>query len=93
MEKVNMSEFVRQISQKSGYAQTDIKAVLNFASECIAENLSDGLSTTIMQGVVIYPSVLPARDAKDKNGNLVHYEQTIYPRARFGQSFKKLLFS
>ena len=93
MEKISMNEFVRQISKKSGYAQTDIKAVLNFASECVAENLNDGVSTTMMHGVIIYPAVYPARDIKDKNGDIIHHEQVIYPRARFGQSFKKLLFS
>ena len=71
MEKISMNEFVRQISKKSGYAQTDIKAVLNFASECVAENLNDGVSTTMMHGVIIYPAVYPARDIKDKNGDII----------------------
>lgn len=93
MDKVNFSNFVRQISDKSGYAQKDIKQVLNVGSECVAENLSNGMATTIMQGVIIYPGVYPATD-RVEDGKTVHYDEVIYPRARFGQSFKKqLLFS
>lgn len=93
MDKVNFSDFVRQISKKSGYAQKDIKEVLTTGSECVAENLAKGISTAIMQGVIIYPGVYPATD-RIEDGKTVHYEEVIYPRARFGQSFKKqLLFS
>ena len=94
MDKINFGDFVRQVSKRSGYAQKDIKEVLNIGSECVAENLSNGIQTTIMQGVVIYPGVYPAIDRKDENGNTVHCDEVIYPRARFGQAFKKqLLFS
>lgn len=93
MDKVKFTDFVRQVSKKSGYAQKDIKEVLNIGSECVAENLNKGTATTVMQGVVIYPGVYPAMD-RVENGKTVHYEEVIYPRARFGQSFKKqLLFS
>lgn len=93
MEKVKFTDFVRQVSKKSGYAQKDIKEVLNISSAIVAENLSNGISTTIMQGVVIYPGVYPAMD-RVEDGKNVHYEEVIYPRARFGQAFKKqLLFS
>ena len=93
MEKVNFSDFVRQVSRRSGYAQKDIKEVLNVGSECIVENLNKGMSTTVMQGVIVYPGVYPAFD-RVENGKTVHYDEVIYPRARFGQAFKKqLLFS
>ena len=93
MEKVKFTDFVRQVAKKSGYAQKDIKEVLNVSSAIVAENLNNGISTTIMQGVVIYPGVYPAMD-RVEDGQTVHYDEVIYPRARFGQAFKKqLLFS
>ncbi len=93
MDKVKFTDFVRQVSKKSGYAQKDIKEVLNVASECTATNLSNKMATTIMQGVVIYPASYPAMD-KVEDGKTVHYDEVIYPRARFGIAFKnQLLFS
>ena len=94
MEKVNFTDFVKQVSKKSGYAQKDIKEVFNVGSECIIENLNNNKSTTIMTGVIIYPGKYPAIDRTEADGRLAHYDEVIYPRARFGQSFKKqLLFS
>lgn len=92
-EKVKFLDFVRQVSKKSGYAQRDIKEVLNVASECVAINLNDKKATTVMQGVVIYPALYPAMD-KVVDGKTKHYDEVIYPRARFGVAFKnQLLFS
>lgn len=91
--KIKFTDFVRQVSKKSGYAQKNIAEVLNVASECVAENLSQEITTTIMKGVVIYPGKYPAFD-RVEDGKTVHYEEVIYPRARFGTAFKKqLLFS
>ena len=93
MEKVKFTDFVRQVSKKSGYAQKNIAEVLDVASECVAENLSNEISTTVMKGVVIYPGKYPAFD-REENGKVVHYDEVIYPRARFGSAFKnQLLFS
>lgn len=94
MEKINMSHFVRQISKKSGYAQKDINEVLKAASEIIGENISKETETVIMPGIIVYPGHYPAREGKDPNGNPIHFDEVIYPRARFTNSFKdKLLFS
>ena len=91
--KVKFTDFVRQVSKKSGYAQKDITAVFETASECVAENLNAEKATTIMKGLVVYPGKYPAFD-RVEDGKTVHYDEVIYPRARFGQAFKKqLLFS
>jgi hypothetical protein len=92
--KVSYSDFVRQVAKESGYAQKNISEVLEVASKCIADNLNKEISTTVMKGIIIYPGKYPATDRKDDNGNIIHCDEVIYPRARFGQSFKKqLLFS
>ena len=93
MDKVRFLDFVRQVSKKSGYAQKDIKEVLNVASACVADNMNNKLATTVMQGIIVYPAVYPAMD-KIEDGKNVHYDEVIYPRARFGAAFKnQLLFS
>lgn len=93
MEKVNYSDFVRQVSKKSGYAQVNIREILDNAAQVAADNLNNNIASTIMQGVIIYPSSYPAIDMKDKDGNVVHRSEAIYPRARFGKAFKNYLLS
>lgn len=88
MDKIKFTDFARQVSKKSGYAQKDIKEVLYTCSECIAENLDKGIATTVMLGMVVYPATYPGFD-RVENGKTVHYDKVIYPRARFGQAFKK----
>lgn len=80
-EKVKNSDFIRQISKKTGYAQVDVGAVLNAASEVIVENLADGKSTSVFKGMVIYPSAY--------NGSGFGREISArFPRARFGKFFR-----
>ena len=93
MEKVKYTDFVKQVASDSGYPQKHIDAILKSASKCCAKNLIDGMSTAVMLGVAIYPSIFPATDRKDKNGNIVHYDAVIYPRARFGPYFKNQLLN
>ena len=93
MEKINIPEFVKQVSKASGYAQKDIREVLNVAAEVAARDLSDDKEVVIMDGVILYPGHYKARDGKDMNGNSVHYDEAIFPRARFTNTFKsKMLF-
>lgn len=94
MDKIKYGEFVCQVSEETGHAQYAISEILDGASNVVANNLNNGLATTIMKGVVIYPSKCAARDVKDINGDALHIDETIYPRAKFGVAFKKkLLFS
>ena len=92
--KISFSDFVRQVAKKTGFAQKNINEIFTVGSECVAENLNNEIATTIMKGIIVYPCKYPAVDREDENGNIVHCDEVIYPRARFGQSFKKqLLFS
>ena len=93
MEKVNYSDFVRQVSKKSGYAQVNIKEILDKAAEVSADNQNQNIASTVMQGIIIYPSTYPAVDTTDKDGNIIHHNETVYPRARFGKAFKNYLLS
>ena len=94
MDKIKFGDFVRQIAAQSGYTQTDIKQVLKTGSAVIASNLKDGKATTIMQGVIIYPSIYPATQIKQEDGGVLQIDEKLYPRARFGKAFKKqLLYS
>ena len=75
--KVTYTEFIKQVSRKSGYAQKDIREVFDNASEIIHENLQNNKATTAMTGLIIFPA-----NFRDK---------LIYPRARFGRYFRKNL--
>lgn len=88
MDKVKHSDFVRQISKATGYAQKDIAAVLDAAKDVIIADLNEMKSVAVMKGMIVYPSVYPAIDTKDKDGNTVHCDEVLYPRARFTSLFK-----
>jgi hypothetical protein len=73
-EKINYSDFVRQISKTTGYAQKDITVVLDSAADIALQNLNNKMETAVMRGMIVYPS---------------SYKGEInVPRARFGQKFK-----
>lgn len=93
MEKVKYTDFVKQVASDSGYPQKHISAILKSASKCCAKNLIDGMASAVMLGVTIYPGIYPPVDRKDKNGNVVHCDAVIYPRARFGPYFKNQLLN
>lgn len=73
-EKVNNTDFVRQLSKESGYPMVDIKEIFAKAVEIIVRNLAEGKATDVMGGLVVYPSTY--------NGEVTH------PRARFGKQFR-----
>jgi nucleoid DNA-binding protein len=74
-EKINNREFVKQISKETGYAQADIKAVLESATDIVVKNLGEDKATAVFKGLIVYPC---------------HYKQgeLIYPRARFGKCMR-----
>ena len=43
--KINFSDFVKTISKRTGYAQADVKEVLNAVSAQLADNLAAGQDT------------------------------------------------
>ena len=75
-EKIAFSEFVRQISKDTGYAQHDISAVLKSSAGVIRGNLENGKSTQVFPGMVVYPST--------------YNNEYKFARARFGNFFRDL---
>lgn len=73
-EKVNHSSFIKQVSKETGYAQKDIKTVLEAVADITVQNLNEDKSTTIVPGIVVYPSI--------------YNNEFKFPRARFGVNFK-----
>ena len=92
MERIKLTEYVRQISKASGYAQRDIMEVLKEASNVLALNVGQEKETVVMPGVVVYPGHYPSREGNDPNGNPVNFEKVTYPRARFTSAFKNRMF-
>lgn len=77
--KINRTEYVKQISKKSGYAQKDITEVLNVGREVLKNNLEKGYSTTVMDGMIVYPATYKHEDL-----------EVTFARARFGAFFRNL---
>ena len=76
MEKINNSDFIRQVSQKTGYAQKSITEVLNAAADIVLDNLNDNKASTVFKGMIVYPAT--------------YKNETTFARARFGKKFRNL---
>lgn len=61
--KINFSDFVKIISKRTGYAQADVKEVLNAVSAQLADNLAAGQDTTAIPGLTV-----GVTEAKERNG-------------------------
>lgn len=75
---MNNTEFIRALSHRTGFAQTDIADVMKAAAEIVIENLVNGFSTAVFKGMVIYPATYKGE------------KEFTFPRARFGKFFKTL---
>lgn len=74
--RMNNSDFIRELSKRTGYMQTDIKDVLEASADLIKENLSNDVTTVPFIGMIIYPAT---------------YNNTVtFPRARFTKAFRGL---
>lgn len=91
MEKVNKNDFVRMVSKRTGYAQADIRAVLETASNVAMDLLSDGKSVCIWAGVIFEPVDVPERDAiNPRTRETIHVPARKRVKARFGTKYKGL---
>lgn len=75
-EKINHSEFIKQISDQSGYAQKFIADVYSKGAEIVRDNLNDGKATQVFKGMIVYPSI--------------YNNEYKFARARFGTFFRDL---
>lgn len=93
MERIKHSDFVKQISKATGYPQKYIATIFDAAKDVIIEDLNDMKSIAVMKGMIVYPGIYPmAVDRKDEDGNIIHCEKVLYPRAKFTSVFKDNLF-
>lgn len=92
MAKINNKDFVKQISKKTGYTQSDIKAVISAASNIIIDNLVDGNSTVLFTGLTIEPRDVAATDKRNpRDGSVIHIPAHKAPKAKFGVRFKEAI--
>ena len=63
--KINYSDFIKTLSKRTGYAQTDIKEVLNAVSAQLADSLVAGDEITIIPGLVIGTTTAKERNARN----------------------------
>ena len=92
MNKINYSEFVKQVSKKTGYAQKDVKEVLNVASDIALENMQDGTAVSVFSGVTFEPRfIAEATRRNPRTGESVLVAAHKKPKAKFGAKYKEAL--
>ena len=94
---VTQEMLVKQLSEKSGYYQKDVRALLHCLNdvvlECFGEVSDDeDISIQLVQGVKIGCKVMPERNRKDPRdlSDIVCKAQTK-PFAKFSQNFRTII--
>lgn len=92
MNKISYSDFVKQISKKTGYAQKDVKEVLNTASDIALEDLQTGDSVNVFNGLTLETRfVAEATRRNPRTGASVLVPAHRKPKAKFGSKYKEAI--
>lgn len=94
---VTQEMLVKQLSEKSGYYQKDVRVLLHCLNDVVLEyfaNVTDeeDVSIQLVQGVKIGCKVMPERTRKDPRdqSDIVCVAQTK-PFAKFSQNFRDII--
>lgn len=94
---VTQEMLVKQLSEKSGYYQKDVRVLLHCLNEAVLEYFDEvtdeeDVSIQIVQGVKIGCKVMPERTRKDPRdqSDIVCATQTK-PFAKFSQNFRDII--
>lgn len=91
---ITREEMVRKLSEKSGYYQKDIRALLQCLDEVVFEELcevSDDNDITIqlVQGIKVSAHVVPERDRVDPRTQApIVVKATVKPACKFSQDYR-----
>ena len=89
MNKINNAEFIKQISKKTNYTQGDIKAVITAIAEIVTDNLINGDSTVIFNGLTIEPKEVSATTKRNpRDGSIINVPAHKSVKAKFGTKIK-----
>lgn len=90
MTKIKNSDYIRQISKKTGYTQADIKCVIDAALDVLKENMKNGNATAVFKGITIETRhVSEATRRIPSTGDTVVVAAHETPKARFSPKFKE----
>ena len=88
---------IKRLSEKSGYWQKDIRAVLQHFDDVVLECLGgvtddEDVSVQLVQGVKISAHVVPKRERVDpRNGEPIVCKETVKPACKFSDDFRKII--
>jgi len=92
MENINFADFVRQIAKKTGYPQKNIKEVLSVASDIALDDIKEGKSVNVFNGVKFEPLyVAQTRRLNPQTGAQILIPAHHKPKAKFGKRYKEAL--
>ena len=91
---ITREDLIRMLSEKSGYWQKDIRAVLQCMDEVVFDALcnvtdDEDVSVQIIKGAKLSTHVVPARDRVDpRNGQPIVCKPTVKPSCKFSQDMR-----
>lgn len=92
MEKFNNSDFVKLVSKETGYAQKDIKAVLEAVSDVALDIISRDDAVVVFPGLTLTATYVPETTRRNpRTGEAVLVQPHHKPKAKFGAKYKEAL--
>jgi DNA-binding protein HU-beta len=92
MEKMNYATFVKELSNKTGFSQKDIKEVLSSTEELMKGLMKDGTQVKVFPSVTFYKGVRAGRTGHNpKTGDAVEIPAKNVCKVKFSASFKEAL--
>lgn len=91
---ITREDLIRMLSEKSGYWQKDIRAVLQCMDEIVFDALcgvteEEDISIQIIKGAKISTHLVPLRERVDpRNGNPIVCKPTVKPACKFSQDMR-----
>lgn len=88
--KLNQKDFIKQISDDTGYTQGDISKVFESIEKKLLENLKEQNSIKLVSGVVFSSKFVPARESiNPKTQEPVTTSAKIKCSVKFSNAFKE----
>lgn len=89
---VSNKDFVRQISNRTGFAQSDIKKVVDAMYDVVVENVKECNEVKLMSGLSICGVIRDARIGRNpRTGESVNIPAKICCKAKIGEGIKNVI--
>ena len=88
---MNVKEFIKAVSNSTGYTQKNITEVFEAAESVMISELKNDNAVKVFKSLTVYPIVREAHKSRIPTGEIVDLPDTRIPKAKFSRALKGLL--